>query len=292
MKRLVGILFIACAACLFAVHGAFAQYPFGKNKVMYAPKDWKVIETPHLEIYYYPDELPVAEFVASLAESVYAEFSSFFAVDFESRIPVILYGTHHDFKETNVTPYLVSESTAGFTEFIKGRIALPFAGSYPKLKKVFRHEMVHAFMLEKLRVVMTGHRHLNYSNPPLWFVEGLAEYCANRGLDAEAHMFLRDAVTSDLLYSLEDIWRIQGTYLVYKEGESAVHYIATGFGEESIRLLLESWWKSYRERAHSQFNELIPRRARRGRGNPAGMSAAFHRFARPRPRAITSAAHS
>jgi hypothetical protein len=246
MKRLVRILLIACAGCLPAVHGAFAQYPFGKNKVMYVPKDWKVIETTHLEIYYYPDELPVAEFVASLAESVYAEYSRFFAVDFESRIPVILYGTHHDFKETNVTPYLVSESTAGFTEFIKGRIALPFAGSYPKLKKVFRHELAHAFMLEKLRVVMTGHRRLNYGNPPLWFVEGLAEYCANRGLDTEAHMFLRDAVTSDLLYSLEDIWRIQGTFLMYKEGESAVHYISTNFGEESIRLILDSWWKSDR----------------------------------------------
>jgi hypothetical protein len=246
MKRLVGIALIACAACLLAAGGAVAQYPFGKNKVMYAPKDWKVIETPHLVLYYYPDELSVAEFVASLAESVYAEYSSSFAVDFESRIPVILYGTHHDFKETNVTPYLVSESTAGFTEFIKGRIALPFAGSYPKLKKVFRHELAHAFMLEKLRVVMTGHRHLNYSEPPLWFTEGLAEYCANRGLDAEAHMFLRDAVTSDLLYPLDEIWRIQGTFLMYKEGESAVHYIATRFGEESIRLILESWWKSDR----------------------------------------------
>ena len=228
LKRLVGILLIACAACLLAVRGAFAQYPFGKNKVMYAPIDWKIIETPHLEIYYYPDELPVAEFVASLAENVYAEYSSFFAVDFESRIPVILYRTHHDFKETNVTPYFVSESTAGFAEFIKGPIALPFAGSYPKLKKVFRHEMVHAFMLEKLHVVMKGHRHLNYGDPPIGFNEGPAEYCANRGLDAESHMFLRDAVASDLLYSLEDIWRIQGAYLMYKEGESAVHYIATG----------------------------------------------------------------
>jgi hypothetical protein len=90
MKRLVGSLLIACAACLLAVRGAFAQYPFGTNKVMYAPKDLKIIETPHLEIYSYPDELLEAEFVASLAESVWAEYSSFFAVDFESRIPVIL----------------------------------------------------------------------------------------------------------------------------------------------------------------------------------------------------------
>jgi hypothetical protein len=246
MMRLGRILFVSCAALTLAAQGAHAQYPFGKNKVIYDPKDWKILETPHLEIYYYPDELSVAEFVASLAESVYEEYAGFFRVTFEARIPVILYGTHHDFKETNVTPYLVSESTAGFTEFIKGRIALPFAGSYPKLEKVFRHEMVHAFMLEKLHVVMKGHRRFNYNDPPLWFVEGMAEYCANRNLDSEAHMFLRDAVTTNILYSLEEIWRIEGTFLMYKEGESAVHYIATRFGEESIRLILEAWWKNDR----------------------------------------------
>lgn len=190
---------LACSICCVAAGGVHAQYPFGKNKVLYVSKSWKYLETPHVEIYYYPDELNIAEFVAGLADSVYAEYSTYFGVEFKTRIPVILYGTHHDFKETNVTPYLVSESTAGFTEFIKGRIALPFTGSYPKLRKVFRHEMVHEFMIEKLRVVMRDRRHLNYSEPPLWFVEGLAEYVANRSPDTEAEMFLRDAVTSGIL---------------------------------------------------------------------------------------------
>jgi hypothetical protein len=243
MKRLTSLCAVACIVAALAA-GAHAQYPFGKNKVLYVPKDWKVMETPHVEIYYYPDEIPIAEFVASLAETVYAEYASFFAVEFTTRIPVILYGTHHDFKETNVTPYLVSESTAGFTEFVKGRIALPFLGSYPKLAKVFRHELAHEFMLRKLADVMGPRRHLNYTEPPLWFTEGLAEFLANRGLDTEARMFLRDAVTADLLYSLDDIWRIEGSYLMYKEGESALHYLATQYGDASIRLILENWWKS------------------------------------------------
>lgn len=246
MKHLARIVILALALCSLAPGQGAAQYPFGKNKVMYTPKDWKLIETPHIDIFYYPDELAVAEFIASLSDSVYAEFARFFAIDFGARIPVILYGTHHDFKETNVTPYLVSESTAGFTEFIKGRIALPFDGSYGKLEKVFRHEVAHAFTLEKLRVVMSGHRRFNYGPPPLWFMEGLAEFLANRGLDTEAHMFLRDAVTSGLVYPLEEIWRIQGSYLMYKEGESALHYIATGFGEDAVRRILEGWWKSDR----------------------------------------------
>ena len=246
MNRFARVVVIAGLMCCLGVPASRAQYPFGKNKVLYAPKDWKVIETLHLEIYYYPDELKVAEFIAGVADTVYGEYATFFAIQFESKIPVILYGTHHDFKETNVTPYLVSESTAGFTEFSKGRIALPFNGSYVKLEKVFRHEMVHSFMLEKLRVVMSAHRRFNYGGPPLWFVEGLAEYLANRGLDTESEMYLRDAVTSGLLYTLDEIWRVEGTYLMYKEGESALHYIATRFGEEAIRLILDNWWKSDR----------------------------------------------
>ena len=246
MNRITRTLLVVLALCCTMTRGSAAQYPFGKNKVMYAPKDWKVIETRHFEIYYYPDELPIAEFIASRAESIFAEYAAFFAIECKSLIPVILYGTHHDFKETNVTPYLVSESTAGFTEFMKGRIALPFDGSYPKLEKVFRHELVHAFMIEKLRIVMKGHRRLNYREPPLWFIEGLAEFLANRTVDTEAHMFLRDAVTSGLIYPLEEIWRIEGTFLMYKEGESVLHYIATRFGDGAVRLILENWWKSDR----------------------------------------------
>jgi Tol biopolymer transport system component len=246
MNRIVSASLLALVLCCISARGSVAQYPFGKNKVMYAPKDWKVIETRHIEIYYYPDELPIAEFIASRAESIFAEYAAFFAIECKARVPVILYGTHHDFKETNVTPYLVSESTAGFTEFIKGRIALPFDGSYPKLEKVFRHELAHAFMIEKLHVVMAGRRHLSYREPPLWFIEGLAEFLANHTVDTEAHMFLRDAVTSGLVYPLEEIWRIEGTFLMYKEGESVLHYIATRFGAGAVRLILENWWKSDR----------------------------------------------
>ena len=164
-SRLIAILICACT--LVSAEAA-AQYPFGKNKIQYTAKDWKIIETPHTEIFYYPDELTIAEFIADLSEEVYREYANFFNVDFENKIPIILYGSHHDFKETNVVPFLISEGTGGFTEFIKGRVAIPFMGSYGKLKAVFRHELTHAFMLEKLRVVMNEHRRYTYRHPPLW----------------------------------------------------------------------------------------------------------------------------
>lgn len=244
MEKIRKTLLLSCLLILLLTSGAASQYPFGKNKVIYSPKDWKVIETLHTEIYYYPDELGIAEFVAGLCEDVYREYSDFFGVEFKKSIPVILYGTHHDFKETNILPYLISESTAGFTEFIKGRVALPFTGSYGALRRVFRHEMAHAFMLEKLSRVMRGHRRFTYSHPPLWFTEGLAEFLANGELDSDAMMFMRDAVIGGLFFPLKELWRIQGTYLMYKAGESALQYIAGRFGRESIKVILDNWWKN------------------------------------------------
>lgn len=252
-RRLPPILIAALLAGVFGAGGARAQYPFGKNKVLYAPKEWQILQTEHVDCYHYPDEAPIARFIAERADSVYREYAAFFRVEFSARIPVIVYGTHHDFSETNVTPFLVSESVAGFTEFMKGRIALPFTGSYPKLEHVFRHELVHAFMLEKLRVVTAKHRRWGYEGPPLWFTEGLAEYLADRVPDAEARMFMRDAVTSDLVYPLPELWRIQGSYLMYKEGESAIGYIAARFGDEAFVLLLENWWR------YDRFDVLVER---------------------------------
>ena len=246
MKFMSKFMLVTMLLILIIGADAYAQYPFGKNKIQYSPKKWKLIETDHVDIYYYPDEEVVAKFIAVQAESIYAEYSDYFDVEFERKIPVIIYGTHHDFKETNVVPYLISESTGGFTEFVKGRVVLPFMGSYKRLRRIFRHEMTHAFMLEKLRLVMKKHRRFKYPQPPLWFTEGLAEYIANKRLDSEARMFLRDAVTSGNFYPLEDLWRVRGSYLMYKEGEAAVYYIALRFGDLAIRKILENWWKSDR----------------------------------------------
>jgi hypothetical protein len=242
MKAIARTLLSVSIIMLLSHSGVWAQYPFGKNKIQYEPKDWKIIETEHFELYYYPDENVIAEYVVGLTEDLYDEYSLFFDLEFERKIPVILYGTHHDFQETNVIPYMISEGTGGFTEFIKGRVAIPFMGSYGKLRDVYRHEIAHAFMLEKIRRVMSEHRRYTYSHPPLWFTEGLAEYLGKRGQDSEAHMFVRDAVISGQFYSLMELWRIYGTYMMYKEGESALHYISIRFGEKAIRVILENWW--------------------------------------------------
>jgi WD40 repeat protein len=243
----------AAAAALLAIlpAPAPAQYPFGQNKVVYSSRDWKVLSTGHVDIYYYTEEYALARSVAPMAEEAYREYEEYFQHSFDDPVPVVLYGTHHDFKQTNIIPNLISEFTAGFTDLIKGRVAIPYTGSYAALHHVVRHELVHAFMLDKLRVVMADHHRFGFSHPPLWFVEGLAEYVARRRPDTQHHMVIRDALLNDGFVPLEAIWRIRGSFLMYKEGESVVSWIATNYGDEALRLILESWWKADR------FSEVL-----------------------------------
>ena len=53
MKRYLPI--IMSAVLLLPSTASRAQYPFGKNKITYYPKYWKVIETDHYDIFYYEE---------------------------------------------------------------------------------------------------------------------------------------------------------------------------------------------------------------------------------------------
>lgn len=223
---------------------AAAQYPFGKNKVAYTSRDWKVLATEHVDIYYYPDEQSIVAFVAPLVESTYEEYSKAFKIEFRDRLPLVFYSSHYDFQQTNIVPSLISDYTAGFTDLMKGRIAIPMTGSLWQLRHVIRHEMVHAFMLEKIAIVMSNAGRFTYSQPPLWFVEGMAEYFASPKANTQSRMFVRDALMNGNLPDLTQIWRIEGSFMMYKEGEAVVRYIATNYGDKSVIAILENWWKA------------------------------------------------
>ncbi len=239
-KRLCTSGVVVIAVCLAAT--AHAQYPFGKNKVTYQGKEWRVLETPHVDIYHYAPDSTLILYLAPLIEETFLEFTETFRVEFRRQLPFVFYATHYDFQQTNILPVLISEYTGGFTDLMKGRIAVPFNGSYAALRHVVRHEMVHAFMLEKLQTHMQTMGKYTYSQPPLWFVEGMAEYFANSPQNAQGEMFVRDALLNDRLYGLDEIWRIEGSFMMYKQGEAVVNYIATNFGRDAVIRILEAWW--------------------------------------------------
>lgn len=229
-------------ALLLAAHPASAQV-FGKNKVLYEPLDWAVLETPHLRFHFYAEEESLARHLVVFAESVCVEFDERFRLESQRQIPFILFSAHHLFQQTNATYGLIPESTGGLTELIKGRVLLPHTGSWHRLKWVTRHELTHAYMLEKLSRVMRENRRTQNYMPPLWFIEGLAEYCGTTW-DADAEGLLRDAVLSGRAYPLTRSEPITGTVLMYKEGQSFLLYLAERFGDAKIFDLMDNWHRA------------------------------------------------
>jgi Tol biopolymer transport system component len=232
------------SVAVFFASSAHAQYPFGKNKVIYQGKDWRVLETPHVDIYHYAPDSTLILYLAPLVEETFLEYTKTFRVEFRRRLPFVFYATHYDFQQTNILPVLISEYTGGFTDLMKGRIAVPFNGSYANLRHVVRHEMVHAFMLEKLQDTMHAHGKYTYSQPPLWFVEGMAEFFANAPANSQGDMFVRDALLNGRLLDLDEIWRIEGSFMMYKQGEAILNFIATNFGADAVVRILEGWWSA------------------------------------------------
>jgi len=85
-------------ALLAASSPAVAQY-FGKNKVRYQDLDFRVLETPHFDLYYYPEEEAAAHLAARLAERWYDRLSGALDHRFESRHPIVLYASHSHFTQ-------------------------------------------------------------------------------------------------------------------------------------------------------------------------------------------------
>jgi hypothetical protein len=238
MRKWIAIgLWIALAA-----PAAWGQVYFGKNKIQYTRFDWQVLTTEHFQIYFYPEEKWLAEVAAFACESAYDDLRVKFNHHIYSRVPVIIYSAANYFSQTNVTPSLLPEAVGGFTEFFKGRVVVPFTGSYSDFVRIMRHELVHVFTLSKLDFVVRTHNQLEMAPPPLWFIEGLAEHWS-RAWDAEADMILRQMVLEDRLVGTEDMERIEGTFYMYKVGQSILDYWSGRFGDAALTSLLENWWQ-------------------------------------------------
>ena len=231
---------LALLLCL-PVPSARAQ-SFGKNKVQYEALRWAVLQTPHVRLHFYAEEESLARRAAALAESVCVEYDRRFRIEPRERVPLLIYSTHHLFQQTNAVSGLLTEATGGITELIKGRVLVPHTGSWARLRWVTRHELAHWYMLNKITTVMRAHRRTQNLLPPLWFIEGLAEYCSTTW-DAEAEGLLRDAVTGGVAVPLTQSDAITGTVLMYKEGQSFVMQLAERFGPDRVFDLLENWWR-------------------------------------------------
>src|SRR2546429_2916653 len=127
MRRIGGV---AVALALFGAAPLAAQY-FGQNKVQYQAFDFRIIQTEHFEVYYYPAERTAALDAARMSERWYARLSRILHHQFQGRKPIILYASQSDFQQTNTSGGVeVPEGVVAFTEKFKHRMVITFSGYF------------------------------------------------------------------------------------------------------------------------------------------------------------------
>lgn len=215
-------------------------YGFGKNKVQFVNLQWNSLQTTHFNTFFHQEQGPLPVIASSWVENDFHALKTTFKFSPQDRIPLILYGTPNVFTQSNIITELLPEGVGGFTELFKTRIAIPFSGSYPELRHVLHHELVHAFMFGMLYDQKSNARMLTSNQTPLWFMEGAAEYLSC-GWDCEADMFLIDRTLNSTI-------PIPGPalngYMAYKGGQSFLHFLAGSRGDNAFSAFLLNFKKN------------------------------------------------
>ncbi len=241
LRRLLILSLAALAACggIATPKSARAQFlTFGKNKVQYSHLDWHVLESRHFRLYFYPAEEDLARMALEMGEEQYDRLRRLLVMDIQHPIPLIIYSSHQDFEQTNVTPFLLPEGVAGLTEFVRGRVMIPFGGSISDFRITIHHELVHVFQLALEDRIYSRRNRTSLPPAPLWWTEGMAVHWSE-SRDSEADMVLRDMVVTGKLPAIDEIWQYDGTFTLYKIGQSLLDFIGENYGEDRIRAVYD-----------------------------------------------------
>ncbi|WP_224369900.1 tolB protein precursor protein [Hyalangium versicolor] len=199
--------------------------------------------TGGVRFYFYERERQVAERAAPLIEDAYRYLVDQFQYVPTETFPYILYNSYQEFLQTHV--FAVSEGTLGVTSTEDLKLSLPYLGDHRLFQEISTHELSHQFTIQKVRTIAETRK--TFGDPlqamPLWFIEGLAEFYAKRGLDPEAEMLVRDLmVNPDLAkgYAFLDFFSPgpYGYLWIYKAGQARVTFLEEEYGAGFIQRVL------------------------------------------------------
>ncbi|HWV35365.1 MAG TPA: basic secretory protein-like protein, partial [Thermomicrobiales bacterium] len=238
LQRLLPAILLLAGLVVSSATEVRGQSYFGRNKVQYRAIDMQVIETEHFLIHFDESTRIAALAAAQMAERAYTRLSRILQHEFREKKPIIIYASHSEFQQTNAIPDFIDEGTGAFAEPIRNRIVIPFTGAQAEFEHVLTHELVHAFQFDVLyrRGLMTDAA--PFARPPLWFMEGMAEYLSIGHVDAHTQSWVRDASLAGYLRTIEQMSQ-QDDYLSYRFGQSLWAYIGANWGDEAIGVILQ-----------------------------------------------------
>jgi len=234
----------------------------GKSKVVYFDFQWRhtdltISPAPEraasftgaksgiVQLYFYEREREVAQRASKLVIDSFRSLEDEFQFVPPETVPLILYSSYQEFLETNLFP--LQEGTLGVTSPSNLTMTLPYFGDDRLFERVHTHEMAHQFTIQKLRSVTKRQDRYGESidTLPLWFIEGLAEFYALRGMDPEAEMMIKDMVANPDVsndYGLHDFFdeRPYTVLWIYKGGNVRCAFLEEVYGKGTIQRILEA----------------------------------------------------
>ncbi|MFU8802820.1 MAG: tolB protein precursor protein [Bradymonadaceae bacterium] len=206
-----------------------------------------------VRLYFYERERDVAERAAAFIDESYRYLVEVFDYVPTRTLPYILYNSYQEFLQTNIFP--IQEGVLGVTSRRDLKLILPYFGDHRLFQHVSTHEMVHQFTIQKARDVANeaGVSGDPLDRVPLWYIEGIAEYYAHRGLDPETEMLARDLLLNPdpmrgfvMLDFFED--RPFSGLWTYKIGQARVAFLEEVYGAGTAQRIL------------NESHRLVPKR--------------------------------
>jgi hypothetical protein len=204
--------------------------------------------TGQVRLFFYERERQIAERATTLIQNSYERLVESFRYVPAQTFPYILYSSYQEFLQTNLSP--VQEGTLGFTSPQDLTLSLPYFGDDRLFELVSTHELAHQFTIQKVRTVAgaSGITGEPLARIPLWFIEGLAEYTAQGGMDPEAEMLVRDLVINQdpaRGFVLGDFFQQgPGSFLwIYKMGQARCAFLDETYGLGFVHRVLDESWR-------------------------------------------------
>ncbi len=229
MNRLLVCCLLLLVPSLVAHGQSFSTYT-GRN---HPEIDWQVATTEHFEIVHPARLDDIAAEAAPIAEATYDTLSANLGVAFDERIRVYL-GDQDAIVNGFAVPF-----GGGYTDIWVhvNDWAVSFTGPTKWLRRVLSHELTHLFHFRATEAGLgIWGRILPGSTPRTW-LEGLAQYQAERWDTQRGERWLRAAVLDDDL-SYNDGQSVWNGRLLYASGHSQVRYFAQQYGDSTLTDLL------------------------------------------------------
>jgi hypothetical protein len=239
MKHHLKYIFILFFLILW-VPLSFAQsiyFPYyGKNKVLYEKFNWRSYKTEHFNIYYYTDSIRDLKNIAEMAESAYQKISTELKHPLSAPIPLIFYKTSTDFEQTNL--FQLPSGVLGVAEPILYRIAIQGDMTLDEIQDLVEHEVTHIFEYDLLWGGPGGGLYA-VNRPPLWIIEGFAEY-NTENWSSWSSLIVRDAVLNDRIPELTESGSLYSRHPLprppaYDFGHAIYDFIESKHGKIGIR---------------------------------------------------------